>query len=141
MSLISYMKIVQDKLLNRTQIQPAPIHGVSTLSVLSSPYVAVTSAAANQTIEKFILSQHHPVNGLSVKYDEATKTVVLRGVAPDSSVRERVVLCCRKVIGVAHIDDRLTVAEPLSLESIYRAGRPGIATANIAKAEYSAVGT
>ncbi len=141
MSLIGYMKTAQEKLFKPTQVFSASLvtpyaeTQAPAETLRSPPDFETPNAAAGETIEKFINAQNHAVEGLSVKYDAATKTIVIRGTAFDRASRERIVLSCRSVIGVAKIEDRLTIATPQSLESNYRINRPGIAPSTIAMTE------
>ena len=42
-------------------------------------------------------------------YDGATSTATVFGVAPDQTTREKIVLCCGNVAGVAAVKDMMTV--------------------------------
>lgn len=117
MSLISYMQI--------TEKRRRPHPPIGRAQVLSAFDDAASNVAAGRTIEKYITSQHHCVSGLSVKLDLATKTLVLRGTVRDRAIRMKVVQCCQQVIGVAKVEDHLALIEPESLESQYRAVKPG----------------
>ena len=50
--------------------------------------------------------------GLDVKFDGATQVVTVSGVASDQATREKIVLCCGNVAGVASVQDRMSVATP-----------------------------
>ena len=118
MSLISYMQVTE----KRRRIHP-PVGRTQALAAFDDD---ASTAAAGRTIEKYITSQHHSVSGLSVKLDLATKTIVLRGTVRARAICMKVVQCCRHVIGVAKIEDHLVLIEPESLESQYRAVKPGV---------------
>jgi len=79
-----------------------------------------TRDAAGETIAKYITSEHPSVAGLSVVYESATRSMTVRGIAPDHSTRDKVLASCRKIIGVAHFTDLLTIAETATLEAQYQ---------------------
>ena len=74
------------------------------------------SQQANETagtaIETYIQAQNLSVSGLDVKFDGASGTVTVSGEAADQATREKVVLCCGNVNGVASVNDQMTVKAP-----------------------------
>ena len=118
MNLLRRIKEAGIKLFNRPQA--APQRG-SNATV--NPEVAVLNAIADLTIKKYITSQHLSADYLSVKYNESTKTLALSGIAPDRLTREKMVKCCQNIVGVAKVDDRLTVASNSVADVNYRAGK------------------
>jgi nucleoid-associated protein YgaU len=63
--------------------------------------------AAADSIMAYIESQGLKATGLTVTFDGATATVY--GVAPDQATKEKIVLCCGNVQGVAAVNDQMTV--------------------------------
>src|SRR5664279_4527252 len=81
MSLISFIQEAGEKLFNRS----AP-------AAAGPPDVAALNATAGQAIERYIASQGLKADGLDVKYDGATQTVTVAGIAPDQASKEKIVL-------------------------------------------------
>ena len=126
MSLISFIKEAGEKLFKSAHASPAP----------SQPDPAALNAAAGQAIETYIAAQHLTAAGLSVKFDGATETVTVSGIAPDQATREKIVLACGNVSGVAKVNDMLTLAAASTAESKFRAVQSGDTLSKIAKEEY-----
>lgn len=75
---------------------------------------------AGETIAKYLASEHHTVDALSVRYESATRTIVVGGIALDHTTRDHVLARCRRIGGVAHVTNLLTIAAPVSLEAQYQ---------------------
>ncbi|MEP6657810.1 MAG: peptidoglycan-binding protein LysM [Betaproteobacteria bacterium] len=97
------------------------------------------STAANNTaadaILAYIKTQNLSATGLTVTYDGATSTASVFGVAPDQATREKIVLCCGNVAGVAKVNDMMSVdkSEP---EATYYTVVSGDTLSKIAKSQY-----
>ena len=117
-NLLRRIKEAGIKLFNRPQAAPQRGSNATT-----NPEVAVLNAIADLTIKKYITSQHLTADYLSVKYNESTKTLAVSGVAPDRATREKMVKCCQNIIGVAKVDDRLTIASNSVPDVKYSAGK------------------
>ena len=126
MSLISFIKEAGEKLFRRP--------GAAAPS--AQPDVTALNATAGDAIEKYIASQNLTAAGLSVAYDGATETATVRGVAPDLATKEKILLCCGNVSGVAKVEDLLTVASGSGTASKFRAVKSGDTLSKIAKEEY-----
>ena len=131
MSLISFIQEAGEKLFNRPKAAPAPSAGAP-----ATPDIAALNETASQAIERYIGSQGLKADGLDVKYDGATQTVTVSGVAPDQATKEKIVLCCGNVSSVAKVNDLLTVASGGEPESKYREVKSGDTLSKIAKDEY-----
>ena len=92
MSLISFIQEAGEKLFNRPKDAPAPTAGAP-----ATPDIAALNETASQAIERYIGSQGLKADGLDVKYDGATQTVTVSGVAADQATMEKIVLCCGNV--------------------------------------------
>lgn len=66
--------------------------------------------AAAAVIEAHVCAQDLQVDGLRVLFDGARSTVHVQGRAADQASREKVVLCCGNVRGVAQVHDLMSVA-------------------------------
>ena len=121
MSLISFIQEAGEKLFNHPKAAPA--------ATPAAPDVDALNASAGQAIEKYIASQ-------GLKYEGASQTATVSGVAPDQATKEKIVLCCGNVAAVAKVNDLLTVAEGGGQESTYREVKSGDTLSKIAKEAY-----
>ena len=128
MSLISFMEQAGEKLFGR----PA----AAAPSATAQPDVASLNATAGQAIAKYIASQSLSAQGLEVKYDGATQTVTVSGIAADQATREKIVLCCGNVAAVSKVDDQLTVAAAATPPSTYVTVKSGDTLSKISKDAY-----
>ena len=131
MSLISFIQDAGEKLFNHPKAQ-AP----AATAAPAAPDIAALNATAAQAIERYIGSQNLKADGLDVKYDGASQTVTVSGVAPDQATKEKIVLCCGNVAAVAKVNDLLTVADTSGEESTYREVKAGDTLSKIAKEAY-----
>ena len=133
MRLISCVKDAGDKLFRQAPEQapaaPAP-------AAASQPNVAQLNETAGAAIEKYIAAQGLKADGLDVKFDGASQTVTVSGVAPDQATKEKIVLCCGNVANVAKVDDKLTVAAAGGSASTYSVVKSGDTLSAIAKEAY-----
>jgi nucleoid-associated protein YgaU len=132
-SLISFLKEAGEKLLhpgparqNAEAQQPQP-----------SP---VDVKEKEQTLERAILDymagQNLPVENLNVAFDSATATVIVSGSAPDQVTREKIVLCCGNVQGVAQVNDQIHVVAGATDESKWYEVKSGDTLSKIAREFY-----
>ena len=105
----------------------------------SKPAAAAAPDAANATaataITSYIKTQGLSVDSLDVSFDGASGAVTVSGEAADQSTKEKVVLCCGNVNGVAQVNDMLTVREPADESRYYTVVR-GDTLSAISKAMY-----
>jgi nucleoid-associated protein YgaU len=131
MSLISFIQDAGEKLFNHPKAAPAAAPAAAPTADVNA-----LNATAGQAIEKYIASQGLKADGLDVKYDGASQTVTVSGVAPDQATKEKIVLCCGNVASVAKVNDLLTVAAGGEPESTYREVKSGDTLSKIAKEAY-----
>ncbi len=97
------------------------------------------TATANQTagtaIETYIAAQQLEANGLRVEFDGATSTATVMGEAADQATKEKILLCCGNVHGVAGVNDMMTVTEAAA-ESQYYTVESGNTLSGISKQFY-----
>ena len=134
MSLISFIQEAGEKLFNRSKAAPAPAAGAP--AAPAAPDIARSTRPPRRRSRSYIGSQGLKADGLDVKYDGATQTVTVSGVAPDQATKEKIVLCCGNVAAVAKVNDLLTVAAAGEPESTYREVKSGDTLSKIAKEEY-----
>lgn len=116
MSIISFMKDAGEHLFHRPRpvpdIRPLPGHAtaVPAAPVAAKPDIDALEATAAHSIKDYIASKGLPTQGIDIDYDANSSTVTVSGSAPDQEAREKIVVCCGNVASVAHVDDRMTVA-------------------------------
>jgi nucleoid-associated protein YgaU len=130
MSLISFLEEAGEKLFSHTAAVPPAG------SATPQPDVPALNAKASAAIARYVASQNLSAQNLDIQYDGASKTVTVRGIAPDQAAREKIVLCCGNVASVAKVDDQLTVANPATPRSTLREVKPGDTLSKIAKEAY-----
>ena len=133
MSLISFIKEAGEKLFGHkeaaaaaTQAQAAPDNAAL------QAQAATANQAAAAAIVTYIGTQNLQADGLAVEFDGAAGSVTVSGVAPDQATKEKILLCCGNVHGVAQVNDLLTVTEPAD-ESKYHTVVGGDTLSAIAK--------
>ena len=90
---------------------------------------------AGTAIANYVVSQGLKVNALDVGFDGATHTVIVAGVVDDQATKEKVLLCCGNVAGVASVNDLLVVSTPAP-EAQYHTVVSGDNLSKIAKKFY-----
>lgn len=134
MSIVSFLKEAGEKLFGGKEAKAA------TTPAAAGPTVAEKQAGLNQqaseAIEKYIADQGLKAEGLEVGFDGATSTVTVRGQAPDQQTREKILLCCGNVQGVAQVKDEMTVAQAAEPPASFRTVKSGDTLSKIAKEAY-----
>ena len=134
MSIISFIKDAGEKLFGHRDSAPAAAPAAAEPAALQAKSDQADQTAA-KAIESYIASQGLSANGLTVQYDGSQQAVTVSGVAPDQGTKEKIVLCCGNVQGVAKVNDMLTVDPPAD-ESRYYTVVKGDTLSAIAKKEY-----
>jgi nucleoid-associated protein YgaU len=132
MGLMSFIKDAGEKLFGSGEAK------VAQAAVQASPTpeaVAALSAAAGTAIAKYIETQGLSIGGLDVGFDAPSATVTVAGTVPDQATKEKVLLCCGNVHGVATVNDMLVVQAP-EPESKWHTVVSGDNLSKIAKAFY-----
>jgi nucleoid-associated protein YgaU len=132
MGIISFFKEAGEKLFGGKEAaaaQPA-----------ADPAAAQAKAAqanktAGEAIAAYIRTQNLSADGLAVEFDGASAAVTVSGIAPDQATKEKIVLCCGNVAGVAQVNDLMTVAQPAD-ESQWHTVAKGDTLSAIAKKFY-----
>jgi nucleoid-associated protein YgaU len=131
MGLMSFIKEAGEKLFGKGEAQAAA------KSAESDPNQTV---AANQAASDAIVDYIHKMNldaeGLSVAFDGSSGAVTVSGMAKDQATKEKILLCCGNVAGVAKVNDELSVATPED-EAQYYTVVKGDTLSKIAKQYYS----
>ncbi len=133
MSLISFLKDAGEKLWGHKET-PTASPATDEASQAKLKDANLTAGAA---IAHYIDTQDLKADGLEVIFDGATLTVTVSGVAPDLATKEKIVLCCGNVAGVAAVNDLLTVADtPTTAASTLHTVVRGDTLSAIAKTHY-----
>ena len=105
MGLLSFIKEAGEKLFSKGQAQ------TTMAAAQADPGSAEKAKAANDaaadSILEYIKAQGLNATGLTVTFDGSTASVF--GVAPDQATKEKIVLCCGNVQGVASVNDMMSV--------------------------------
>jgi nucleoid-associated protein YgaU len=129
MGLLSFFKDAGERLFGKGQAQAA------TPAASGPDKAAAANEAAAQAIETYIRSMNLDATGLTVEYDSARSIVTVRGIAPDQETKEKILLCCGNVAGVAGVDDQMTVEQPVE-ESKFYTVKSGDTLSKVAKEFY-----
>jgi nucleoid-associated protein YgaU len=135
MSLINFIADAGEKLLG-SAAAPTPA-----VAAGAKPDLAALNAAAGAAIEKYIASQNLSAKNLTVKYDGASKTAIVSGIAPDQATKEKILLCCGNVSSVGKVDDQLTVVQAETPPSSFYEVKAGDSLSKIAKSVYGDANT
>ena len=109
MGLMSFIKDAGEKLFGIGQAKAAQ----EAVKAAPTPEnVAAMSAAAGEAIEKYINTQGLAVSALDIQFDAPSGAVTVAGTVPDQATKEKVLLCCGNVAGVASVNDMLVVTAP-----------------------------
>jgi nucleoid-associated protein YgaU len=132
MGLLSFMKEAGEKLFGTGQAKAAT---VAAAAAPTPENLAALSQAASDAIVGYIKTQNLPVDGLDLSFDASTATVTVAGSVDDQATKEKVLLCCGNVTGVAAVNDLLVVNTPAP-EAQYHTVVSGDNLSKIAKAFY-----
>lgn len=111
MGMLSFIKDAGQKLFGVGEAQAA---------VDSNPEdVQRVSDAASTAITNYIHTMDLGITDLNVTFNPSTAEVHISGIAPDQATKEKVLLCCGNVQGVANVVDNLTVAVPSDESKFY----------------------
>ncbi|HEX4885459.1 MAG TPA: peptidoglycan-binding protein LysM [Casimicrobiaceae bacterium] len=133
MGLIDFVRDAGEKLFGRGKAEAAMKEMKAAPS--DPAKMEAANAAAGDAILEYIKAQNLSATGLTVTFDGASGTAAVYGVAPDQATREKIVLCCGNVAGVAQVKDMMTVdrSEP---EAQYYTVVSGDTLSKISKQHY-----
>jgi len=136
MGIISFFKEAGEKLFGSKETEAAAAQAAKAPDQAElQARAAQANTTAARAIEAYIATQSLSADGLRVEFDGATSAVTVSGVAPDQATREKILLCCGNVNGVAQVADMMTVAQPAD-ESQYHTVVRGDTLSAIAKKFY-----
>lgn len=128
MGMLSFIKEAGEKLFGKDAAQ-AQTPG------MSPDQVKAANNAAADAILAYINKQGLDATGLTVTFDGATSTASVFGVAPDQETKEKIILCCGNVAGVAAVNDKMSVDQSKPEAQFYTVVR-GDTLSKIAKRYY-----
>jgi nucleoid-associated protein YgaU len=134
MSLISFFKDAGQKLFGHKEVEEVAAKAQGGDAALQAK-VEDLNNKASEAIVAYIRSQNLDAESLAVAFDGATSTVSVFGTAPDQATREKIVLCCGNVAGVAKVEDGMSTAESEPEATFYEVVR-GDTLSKIAKQQY-----
>ncbi len=116
MGLFTFLKEAGEKLFGKGEAKAAQ---EAAAQAPSPENVARLNKAAADAIVAYIGTMGLKVDGLAVEFDGSTRTVTVSGQVADQATKEKVVLCCGNVEGVAAVNDMLVVVTPQPESKIY----------------------
>lgn len=132
MGLMSFIKEAGEKLFGKGEAKAAQ---EAAAKAPSPENVAALSKAAGDAIVGYINANGLPGGSLDVSFDGASSTVTVAGQVDDQATKEKILLCCGNVAGVAAVNDMLVVSAP-EPEAQYHAVVSGDNLSKIAKKFY-----
>ncbi len=137
MGMLSFFKEAGEKLFGHKETEAA---AAQAQAAPSDADLQAASASANlkagAAIEAYIATQSLEAGGLTVEFDGASATATVSGVAADQATKEKILLCCGNVHGVAQVNDMMSVSEPAD-ESQFHTVVRGDTLSAIAKKYYN----
>ena len=106
MGLMSFIKSAGEKLFGVGEAKAA------TAAAPPPETIDNLSRTAGAAITDYIGKQGINTSGLDVAFDAASSTVTVSGSVADQATKEKVLLCCGNVAGVASVNDMLVVDAP-----------------------------
>jgi nucleoid-associated protein YgaU len=136
MGFFSFLKDAGQKLFGNKEAEAAAAQAAADQANADAQgKLEAANRQAGDAIEQYIRNQGLNVTGLMAKYDATSSTVEVFGVAEDQETREKVLLCCGNVSGVANVTDNMSTdtSEP---EAQYHDVVSGDTLSKIAKTFY-----
>ena len=127
MGLMSFIKEAGEKLFGKGEAQAA--------AKPAEADMVASNQAASDAIVDYIRKMNLDAEGLSVAFDGASGEVTVSGMAKDQATKEKILLCCGNVAGVAKVNDDMSVATPED-EAQYYTVVKGDTLSKIAKEYY-----
>jgi nucleoid-associated protein YgaU len=130
MGLLSFVKEAGEKLFGIGAAKAA-----APAAVAPGPDIAALNATAAKAITDYIAAQGISTAGINVAFDGASSTVTVDGSVADQATKEKILLCCGNVAGVAGVNDLIVVSAPAP-EAQYHTVASGDNLSKIAKKFY-----
>jgi len=130
MGMISFLKEAGEKLFGKK-----PEIAAAAAEPTSQEKLAKANEVAATAIGDYIRTQGLPADDLTITFDGASQVVTVAGLVPSQAIKEKIVLCCGNVTGVAGVQDELQTVEPAD-QSQYHTVVRGDTLSAIAKQFY-----
>ena len=130
MGIVSFFKEAGEKLFGKKPEIAAAVAEPS-----SAEKAAAANAAASDAIKTYIRAQNLPADDLNISFNGADQIVTVAGLVDSQETREKIVVCCGNVHGVAGVADEMQCAEPAD-ECTYHMVEKGDTLSAIAKKVY-----
>ena len=85
----------------------------------SSLSVELANEAAANALADYVKKMDLTAEGLSIKFDGTTASVYVKGLAATQEEKEKILLCCGNVAGVAHVHSDIEVKDIASEPVFY----------------------
>jgi nucleoid-associated protein YgaU len=128
--MISFLKEAGEKLFGKK-----PEIAAAAAEPSSQEKLAKANEVAATAIGEYIRTQGLPADDLTITFDGASQVVTVAGLVPSQAIKEKIVLCCGNVTGVAGVEDELQTVEPAD-QSQYHTVVRGDTLSAIAKQFY-----
>ena len=109
MGLMTFFKDAGEKLFGKG---PAKAAQEAAAAAPSPETIAALNATAAKAIADHVAAQGLSADGLDIAFDGASSTVTVAGTVGDQATKEKILLCCGNVQGVAGVNDMLIVNKP-----------------------------
>ncbi len=109
MGLMTFFKDAGEKLFGKG---PAKAAQEAAAAAPSPETIAALNATAAKAIADHVAAQGLSADGLDIAFDGASSTVTVAGTVGDQATKEKILLCCGNVQGVAGVNDMLIVNAP-----------------------------
>ena len=130
MGIVSFFKEAGEKLFGKKPEIAAAVAEPS-----SAEKAAAANAAASDAIKTYIRAQNLPADDLNISFNGADQIVTVAGLVDSQETREKIVVCCGNVHGVAGVADEMQCSEPAD-ECSYHMVEKGDTLSAIAKKVY-----
>jgi nucleoid-associated protein YgaU len=118
MGLMSFIKEAGEKLFGKS-----PEVAAAAAEPSNQDKAAAANAAASKAIGDYVRAQQLPADALTINFDGTSRIVTVAGTVPTQEIKEKVLLCCGNVEGVAGVDDQLVSTEPADLSQYHTVAR------------------
>ncbi|WP_295958171.1 peptidoglycan-binding protein LysM [Rhodoferax sp.] len=106
MGMISFIKEAGEKLFGSK-----PEIAAAVAEPTNEEKAVAANAVASEAIGKYIVAQGLSTDGLTISFSGADQIVTVAGAVADQEAREKIIVCCGNVHGVAGVADEMTCPE------------------------------
>jgi nucleoid-associated protein YgaU len=110
MGFFSFIKEAGEKLFGSKEAEQAAAAAQSAADdAAAKERLDAANCQAGDAIQAYVEAQGLTITGLTVTFDATTSTASIFGVAADQATKEKALLCCGNVAGVASVTDHMSV--------------------------------